>query len=573
MKCKRLWTAAFVVGVLAFGHVSFAGDADGDGVPDSLDVCCHTEGGVTVDATGRPVADLDKDCDVDINDLSQLLLDMHGPEAPGCCSHEDCDDSSACTIDTCSIANECIHESIDCDDNDDCTSDSCEALAGCMNDPICPICTPNEVRACYSGPEGSQDVGICKEGEQVCDKGGFEWGPCAGEVLPEPEICDNGIDEDCSGEADDPPDADGDGWNYCQNDCCDTPTAGCGDNPGLVNPGAVEIVGNGLDDDCDPATSDSTVTNPCSTGVKFSAVTAMDAAQAMDLCQTTTVNAPLPSKKWGLISATQLGPDAAAPDVNGLANIQNFQTAVLVNYGTGGVVPRKNVTMAGISTGRMRDQNDSGYAAPNAGADFGRSLAFPIVNGPLGFYLSAHGGNLVPGKCGASTCTTGSGAYDGVLLRLTIRVPTNVQSLSYDFRFFSSEYQSYQCTQFNDYFLTMLTSAAPGIPSDRNITFDSQGKPVNVNSPFLQICPGNGKNCNTCSLGTASLAGTGMQESNTGGGTGWLTSTAPVVPGETITLDFLLFDVSDRILDSLILLDNFRWNVAPSNVITHAKAP
>ena len=64
-----------------------------------------------------------------------------------------------------------------------------------------------------------------------------------------------------------------------------------------------------------------------------------------------------------------------------------------------------------------------------------------------------------------------------------------------------------------------------------------------------------------------------MQDSNTGAGTPWLTTSAPVVPGENMTLEIMLFDVSDNILDSLILLDNFRWNLNPTIVSTQVKAP
>ena len=75
-------------------------------------------------------------------------------------------------------------------------------------------------------------------------------------------------------------------------------------------------------------------------------------------------------------------------------------------------------------------------------------------------------------------------------------------------------------------------------------------------------------------LAMAALAGTGMQypssgNNATGGGTVWLTTDAPISPGETITLDLMVFDVSDTTLDSLALLDNFRWNLQPSVVGTH----
>ena len=56
----------------------------------------------------------------------------------------------------------------------------------------------------------------------------------------------------------------------------------------------------------------------------------------------------------------------------------------------------------------------------------------------------------------------------------------------------------------------------------------------------------------------ASRSSTGM-EGGVGGGTTWLTTTAPVVPGETITLDLIVFDVVDGEYATNILLDGFTW--------------
>ena len=50
-----------------------------------------------------------------------------------------------------------------------------------------------------------------------------------------------------------------------------------------------------------------------------------------------------------------------------------------------------------------------------------------------------------------------------------------------------------------------------------------------------------------------------------GGGTGWLETSGNVVGGETITLRIAIWDTSDAIYDSIVLLDNFQWSVEASD--------
>ncbi len=60
-------------------------------------------------------------------------------------------------------------------------------------------CTDGSVQACYSGPVGTEGVGVCSAGQQTCMGG--SWGPCEGDVQPSLEICD-GLDNDCDGAVD-----------------------------------------------------------------------------------------------------------------------------------------------------------------------------------------------------------------------------------------------------------------------------------------------------------------------------------------------------------------------------------
>ncbi len=58
-------------------------------------------------------------------------------------------------------------------------------------------CTENEFKSCYSGPPGTENVGICKSGTTICLFGNFQ--PCTSDTTPDTEDCATEEDEDCDG--------------------------------------------------------------------------------------------------------------------------------------------------------------------------------------------------------------------------------------------------------------------------------------------------------------------------------------------------------------------------------------
>jgi hypothetical protein len=450
------------------------------------------------------------------------------------------------------------------------------------------VCNAGDTQACYDGQSGTEGVGPCTGGNQTCDSDG-QWGNCAGEVVPTGEVCGDGIDNNCNGMTDEDVDADGDGYTTCGGDCCDSTE--CPD-PKSVNPGAYDVPGDGIDNDCDGMVDNAIVA--CDQSVSGQSTTGLDYAKAIDICQTTTTADPM--KRWGVIDAT-----FTKTDGTGVPKAQ--QHAILKKYGTG-VTPHGGMSLALFSNGIAAGEGDPGYDASLSTVN-GGSAAFPAD------FLAANGGKLPNSpNCPAPN---GSKAFDPIMLTLHIRVPTNASSFSIDTNFFSSEFPEYTCSPFNDFFVMLLDSTFVGTgsaanPTDKNLAFytDTNGDkyPVGVNlaannTGLFTQCKETKYGCaadpedssqsavpgtiSTCTS-TTDLAGTGMDQSDPvqdlggewfgggctatsllGGATGWLTTTGNVTPGEIITLRIALWDTSDGALDSLSVIDNFKWSVQPSN--------
>ena len=138
---------------------------------------------------------------------------------------------------------------------------------------------------------------------------------------------------------------------------------------------------------------------------------------------------------------------------------------------------------------------------------------------------------------------------DTVMVRIELIPPANMNSYKFNFYFLSREYPNYVGSEFNDTFtVTQQSSVYNG-----NIVFDASGNVINVNSALFVVTQG------------ALLQGTGFYCDDPywggmrGGGTGWLTTISPCVPGETFTLIFAIGDVYDGIYDSGVFVDGFEW--------------
>jgi hypothetical protein len=314
----------------------------------------------------------------------------------------------------------------------------------------------------------------------------------------------------------------------------------------------------------------------CDTGLASDSTDATQYAAAMDLCATTTELGTAP----GLITANlSLSSGTGTPMI--------VQRSIRSTFGSGNT-PRFGTAMVLLSTGAAAavGQTNPSFVAFQPGFDTGTSSAVPTD------WVTLNGGTI-PAAPGCPSPSGGTTAHNPVMLTLRIRVPGNARSFSVAANFFSSDYPENVCSSFNDVFVALLDSGfagAPANPADKNLAVykapSASVYPLGVNLAYgntglftqcvngMTGCTSGIPGTTTTCTSTSGLTGTGMDTADAGmcnatslvgGGTDWLVMRGNVVPGETINLRLALWDTSDGIYDSLVILDNFRWS---SDVVT-----
>jgi hypothetical protein len=381
---------------------------------------------------------------------------------------------------------------------------------------------------------------------QTTSSSGFEAGVGGGSGIPG---CDAGPDED----------RDQDGFTITAGDCND-----CDPN---VNPNAVEVAtpteggggeGGGppepADENCDGQVDEAPT--GCDDAIALDSMDPNDAARAVGLCKFATS-----PTDWGVVNAAWVMVDGSPPPT-GAAQLANFHLGHgnLTAFGPN-VQVREGTKMLAVSSGTGRQPSDPGYASPGGfskGYSSGHPQGFPKES---------------PSCPGTVTGTPN----DGTAVEITVRKPSNAQGFSFDFDFYTYEWPVYVCSQFNDFFVAIL-SPVPAGQTDGNISFDQLGNPVSVNNAFVQVCGcSGGPPCIAggksfaCALGNTELVGTGFEGH---AATSWLQTQAPIPDDVSeITIRWGTYDSGDGILDSTTLVDNWRWIAEPGTTIGTTPLP
>jgi hypothetical protein len=523
-------------------------------------------------------------CQANLTKCGSTCVDSkHDPLNCGACGHA-CAPGEACVNGTCGF---CLTGFTQC--NATCVDEQTDPknCGGCN-----VVCATDQV--CSAGMCAS----MCGPGLTACNQKCLNLqtdvkncGSC-GHACAAGESCTNGACQACDSNT---TDCDGDGWMVADGDCCDKPGL-CGAQPELVNPGAIEVVGNGIDDNCNGLTDlfDTQDTVSCDAMLTSNSMDPLDYAKAIGICrQTQEAPALLKDKTWGLIDAKILRADGSP--------LQDYQ-AISIRQGFGSIAPSstEGKSVMVMSSGIASDATQT-MPGPNGGAPSGFNVStshMPLSDVSISSGGSAHSvkdwyatpnpplkaANGLPNSPG---CSSGSDptANDSVMLYLRLRAPTNVKAFSFNSYFFSAEYPEYVCTTFNDQFIA-LVDTPNGVPSpianpiDKNLMTYTQGSkqwPIGINiaagTSLFAVCDSQATNPMcwdtsvsplSCSLGSSQLMGTGFEAPTgstctIGGGTFWLTTAGNVIPGDIVELRIAIWDVGDSAFDSLAVIDGFKW--------------
>jgi hypothetical protein len=151
--------------------------------------CCFVDACTSVSCqSGQCVAQ-----PITCDDSNACTIDTCDP-ARGCVfTPVDCNDNNACTIDSCDPEAGCVYTAIDCDDGNACTNDFCDAAIGCVHTQVdCSgLDNPAEclVGVCSQGTCSSQFT--CASGA-TCNGDGSCSG--AGGCAPDGVACAGGLD-------------------------------------------------------------------------------------------------------------------------------------------------------------------------------------------------------------------------------------------------------------------------------------------------------------------------------------------------------------------------------------------
>ncbi len=465
-----------------------------------------------------------------------------------------------CTITPAVCGNSMVEGSEACDDGNQVAGDGCEA--DCTKTPaVCGNSIVEEGEVCDDGdgPECSADCqtvtmkAVCGNGmveaDEACDDGNQDAGDgCENDCTISLPVCGNGKVEGVEA-CDDGNMVNGGPGDFCKNDCTVFVPASC-QAPAMYT-------------NCD----NDLVLNDKNT--KKNALKAIGICDGELATSIVTTDFQFESNNAAWQVAKGFGTYKFDKDMN-----PNTPDELLYS-------PREGGNFLIMSTGTINAPNAQGIVTHAANSQVGNgdngnndadALPAPFQvkvgskNGAGGTpFQQCDGINDCSDTLQAQWTKGNNNPNDRMWFTFKTKVPLGTYGYKFDFVFCSAEWPSWVNTGFNDLLIAWQTDPSaddpnanpPVDPYTGNVTFipnpndPTKGLPLTITAldPYLKG-PGFTNN-------EPQLAGTGFE---THACSDWFSAKGGVQPGAEITVGFYIADMSDSILATMAIVDNFRWD-------------
>jgi hypothetical protein len=299
-----------------------------------------------------------------------------------------------------------------------------------------------------------------------------------------------------------------------------------------------------------------------------------DSGGKMEICEAPGDLMPCDGDTDNLFNAMGLGceggPNTSIPIINPVfAPTDATSWRIITQYGThidemDGLPtwrPREGESMVIISTGQLPEPDADGILIeldnnPDSN-DNPDNAMLPAPMSPLPGSAGGAGGTPFVNCDGVGDCSDslidqwnlgGGDANDLLWFQFETVVPGGTYGYSFDFAYFSEEFPEYVDDIFNDMFVAWSNSES----YTGNLCFVND-EPCTVTALWPTQHP----------VGDPVMEGTqfdGDFDFDAGEATGWFQANGTAVPGELLQVTFAIFDMGDTVLDTTVLLDNFRWD-------------
>ncbi|WP_020409939.1 choice-of-anchor L domain-containing protein [Hahella ganghwensis] len=255
--------------------------------------------------------------------------------------------------------------------------------------------------------------------------------------------------------------------------------------------------------------------------------------------------------------AADITTDVSTSQIIEALGIQSNQVVSITTNGTSSAaIGVADTSVLGIIE-NPQSGNDLSLLFSNSFPTEGREFLL-ISTGDASLAGEANGSDSLSTTLDGLNAPGDNGGQDMAQIEMVLEAPESARCASFDFSFFSDEYNEYIGSNYNDTFLIEKgesnfvinnNSGTLEVDAPNNFAFDTADNVISVNSSFNTVCDTAADTPGGCDTGSVYDNATIKLRAST-----------PVSGGEEVTFIISIMDLGDSVYDSTAFIDKFLWS-------------